>query len=107
MQTDALPFGLKAHTVAAMRAVFAGFPEVAEVILYGSRARGNYRPGSDIDLTMTGAGLRLPLLLKIETALDDLLLPYKIDLSIRSHIDNPELQAHIDRHGLPFYRRAP
>ena len=58
-----------------------------------------------IDLCMVGPELTLPLLLKIDTDLDDLLLPYKIDLSIRDHIDNPELAAHIQRAGVSFYRR--
>ena len=54
---------------------------------------------------MVGPNLTLPLLLKIDNDLDDLLLPYKIDLSIRDHIDNPELVAHIQRAGISFYRR--
>jgi predicted nucleotidyltransferase len=49
-------------------------------VLYGSRAKGNYRPGSDIDLTLLGESLNLTELQKIELELDDLMLPYKIDL---------------------------
>jgi len=61
------------------------------VILYGSRARGNYRNGSDIDLALVGKELDLTTLFKVETELDDLLLPYKIDLSIHHKIENPDL----------------
>lgn len=99
-------FGLKPAVIAQMNEVFERFPEVGQVILYGSRAKGTFKPGSDIDLCLVGEGLSLATLLKIDTALDDLLLPYKIDLSIRDHIDNAELQAHINRVGAAFYRRS-
>lgn len=106
MPPDVATFGLKSSAIASMNAVFATHPEVAQAILYGSRAQGGYRPGSDIDLTLVGAALTMPLLLAIENELDDLLLPYKIDLSIRAHIDNPELLSHIARHGAVFYQRT-
>lgn len=98
-------FGLKRDVIDAMGKVFAAHPEVEQVILYGSRAKGNFKPGSEIDLCLVGPALTLPSLLRIDTDLDDLLLPYKIDLSIRDHIDNPELLAHIQRTGVSFYRR--
>jgi uncharacterized protein len=98
-------FGLERDVVDAMGKVFAAYPEVEQVILYGSRAKGSFKPGSDIDLCLVGPDLTLPSLLTIDTELDDLLLPYKIDLSIRDHIDNPQLLAHIQRAGVSFYRR--
>ena len=76
-----------------------------KAILYGSRAKGNFKRGSDIDLCLVGARLSMALLLNIDNQLDDLLLPYKIDLSIRDHIDNPDLHSHIERIGTDFYRR--
>ncbi|WP_298438887.1 nucleotidyltransferase domain-containing protein [Geobacter sp.] len=51
------PFGLKRSTVGKITGVFAAVPEIEEVILYGSRAKGNYRKGSDIDLTIKGKGV--------------------------------------------------
>ena len=107
MQTEntSPAFGLKRDVIDAMAKVFAAYPEVEQVILYGSRAKGNFKPGSDIDLCLVGSDLTLPSLLKIDTDLDDLLLPYKIDLAIRDHIDNPQLLAHIQRAGVSFYRR--
>jgi predicted nucleotidyltransferase len=99
-----MKFGLKQETIDAINSVFANFPQVKEVILYGSRAKGNYHSGSDIDLTMNGEELDFNTQYRIEHVLDDLLLPYKIDLSIRNHIDNPELLNHIERVGLMFYK---
>jgi predicted nucleotidyltransferase len=60
-------------------------------VLYGSRAKGNYRRGSDIDLTLWGE-ISFPALLNLHTALDDLLLPWMIDLSIYDRLENPALQ---------------
>lgn len=98
-----LRFGLPAHTISAIQNVFARHPAVQQVVLYGSRAKGNYRPGSDIDLSILGDGVSLSELFSLESELDDLLLPYKIDLSLYRQIDNPELLEHIQRVGVPFY----
>ena len=99
-----LDFGLKKETIDAINGVFRQFPEVESAVIYGSRAKGNFRPNSDIDLTIKGSRLDLTSLLRIETALDELLLPYKIDVSIFHHIENKELLEHINRVGLVFYK---
>ncbi len=96
-------YGLKNETIKKINEVLAQFPEVEEAILYGSRAKGNYKAGSDIDLTLNGKKLNLKLLNKISLALDDLLLPYTLDISIYRHISNPDLIEHIDRVGKVFY----
>lgn len=98
-----MPYGLSSQTIQAIQDVLAKFPQVEKAILYGSRAKGNYRTGSDIDLTLSGKDLNTALLLRIETELDDLLLPYTIDISLFRHIENPDLVAHIDRVGVNFY----
>ena len=98
-------FGLKDSVVRKMQRVFSNYPEILEVVLYGSRAAGNFRPGSDIDLTLKGEILDLKQQNAIENDLDDLLLPYEIDLSIYQQIDNPQLLEHIKRVGTVFYQR--
>jgi len=99
-------FGLKENTIAQINTVFAKYPQVESVILYGSRAKGNYKPGSDIDLTLTGDEVDLSLIHKIELDLDDLLLPYTLELSAYRHLNNPDLLDHIDRVGKLFYLAA-
>jgi predicted nucleotidyltransferase len=81
------------------------FLQQRPTVLYGSRAKGNYPPTSDIDLTLLGENLNLSVLLEKENELDDLLLPYTIDCSIYRHIVNPSLLAHIERVGKVFYTR--
>jgi len=97
-------FGLGEVVIAAVQGVFALHPEVDEVILYGSRAKGNYKVGSDIDLTMKGERLGSALLSTINQELYDLSIPYMVDLSILSNITNPKLVGHIERVGMVFYK---
>lgn len=98
-----MKFGLKQKTIDQINAVFEQHPQIEKVIIYGSRAKGNYRTGSDIDLTVFSNTTDLNFLHKIENELDDLLLPYMIDLSIYSQIQNQDLKDHIDRIGQIFY----
>lgn len=102
---NGLPFGLPLVAVEKIRSIFASHPEVERSVLYGSRAKGNYKTGSDIDLTMYGDDLNHSLLLKILDELDELLLPWMIDLSIFRQIDNESLREHIERVGVVFYER--
>ena len=79
---------------------------VQKVLLYGSRAKGNYRNGSDLDLTLIGANISYAQLSKIDIQIDDLLLPYSFDISIFKDIENLDLIDHINRVGLIFYERS-
>lgn len=72
-------------------------------MLYGSRAKGNYRTGSDIDLAIVGSQFSDEQLVKLETCLDDLLLPYTIDITRFESIENPDLIEHIRRVAKTFY----
>lgn len=96
-------YGLPFSAVASLRSVFSRWNGIESVWLYGSRAKGNYRHGSDIDLTIKGGGLRLSDLLAIENEIDDLLLPWSVDLSLFDDVDNDALREHIERVGVLFY----
>ncbi len=98
-------FGLDKKTIEKINEVFSKFSQIEQVIIYGSRAKGNYKNGSDIDLTLIESNLNFSELLAIENQLDDLLLPYKIDLSQKRIISNQKLIEHIERVGIPFYSR--
>lgn len=101
-----LRYGLTEDAIARIKAVFAACPEIERVVLYGSRAKGTQRNGSDIDLTIEGEAVSPSQLLRIENTLDDLLLPYKMDISLLRRIDNPDLLAHIRRVGQVFYEKT-
>ncbi|MCY1276480.1 polymerase beta, Nucleotidyltransferase [compost metagenome] len=105
--TAELRFGLPAQAIEKLNGVFERWPQIQRVLLYGSRAKGNYRPGSDIDLSIEGENLSLSQLMAIENQIDELLLPWMVDLSLKHRIDNPALLDHIQRLGVPFYIRHP
>jgi len=71
-------------------------------LITGSRAKGNYRKGSDIDLSLVAPTVGVSDLLKIENEIEELLLPYKVDLSLFHLIENKELVDHIKRIGKKF-----
>jgi len=103
-----MKYGLGDTVIAKIHAVLQKYPQVQRAVLYGSRAKGNYKPGSDIDLTLIGGeDLTLDVLYRIAWELDDLLLPYTFDLSIFHQIDDPDVIDHIQRVGVVFYDREP
>ena len=97
-------FGLPEACVAAVRDVFSRHGHVAGADIYGSRAKGNFRSGSDIDLTLYGEALTSQDLLRIAGEIDDLMLPHRVDLSLHAQIDDESLRSHIARVGKAFYR---
>ncbi len=101
-----MKYGLPDAAIQKICAVLSRYPQVERAILYGSRAKNNYRNGSDIDLTLRGGvDLTLKVLYNILDDLDELLLPYTIDLSIFAAIDDPDVIEHIQRVGVTFYAR--
>ena len=90
-------FGLTASEIEKICSVFERFPDVTQVLVYGSRVKGNYRISSDIDMTIMD-DIDWSLFNRIEAELDDLMLPYQIDLSIFSQIENDTLIDHIDHY---------
>ena len=78
---------------------------VERVLLYGSRALGRQRSGSDVDLCLEAEGMTLAELLELGAELDDLLLPWRIDLQLRHLIDHEALLEHIDRAGFVLWER--
>jgi type I restriction enzyme R subunit len=97
-------YGLKTDVIDKVRTALAGFAQIHSAILYGSRAKGNYKPGSDIDLTLvTDRDLPNNFLNRVLTAIDDLDLIYTFDISLLHQIDNANLLDHIQRVGVEFY----
>ena len=100
-----MKYGLPDQTIEKLSRVFSRYPQIEKVVLYGSRAKGNFRNGSDIDLTIFGTGIDETMLDRIAAEIDDLLLPYTVDLSFFDAIENRELREHIERVGVVFCDR--
>ncbi len=102
-----LKYGLSETTVVQITGALTRFPEVEQAVLFGSRAKGTYRRGSDIDLALVGEALDWRKVGQIDDALDDLLLPYEFSLIEFSKDTDPEVAAHIRRVGIVFYEKPP
>lgn len=97
--------GLTTATVEKIVGVLALFPAVEEAVLFGSRAKGTHKLGSDIDLSLVGEALDWRPVGRIYDALDDELLPYRFSLILFDRNTDPDVAAHITRVGVPLYRR--
>lgn len=100
-----MKYGLKDEHWDALCNVFAKNPRIEKVILYGSRAKGTYKPFSDVDITLVGDELTPKNLSDINNAIDDLLLPYMFDISIFHTLQSDKLKDHINRRGIVVYER--
>jgi predicted nucleotidyltransferase len=93
-------YGLSSETLNTLNSILLKYQDIRQAIIYGSRAKGNYRRGSDIDLALkTGGDFSFTDLLRIGNDFDDSDMPYFVDVLIYDNIANPELKAHIDRAG--------
>jgi predicted nucleotidyltransferase len=98
--------GLSDRTIATLYGIFKKYPGIQRVTLYGSRAKGNYAPGSDIDITLhADDSFTYDDLLHLSGDFDDSDMPYFVDVSIYDRLNSPELKAHIDRVGKTLYTR--
>lgn len=95
--------GIQGQVINEIVDVIKQFPKISEVVLYGSRAMGTFRHGSDIDLAIYGSGLEFRDKLDLSIALDDLDYPYSFDITIYNKIKNDALKKHIDEKGLQIY----
>jgi predicted nucleotidyltransferase len=99
-----MEYGLTERTFNMLNAIFRKYPGVKQAVLYGSRAKGKYRRGSDIDISLkTDDAFTRTDLLHIAGDFDDSDMPYFIDVSIYDRLSNPDLKAHIDRVGKILY----
>ena len=101
-----MKFGLSDTVISELQEVFRRHANIEKVLIFGSRSKGNYREGSDIDLAALGKGLDYNQLLQILTEIDDLELLYSVDLLDYYKIVNTPIGDHIDRVGQVFYQSA-
>jgi predicted nucleotidyltransferase len=107
-QNDVLAgeLGLKDQQLEEIRNFARKYPLIEQVIVYGSRAMGNFRPGSDVDLVLVGKDLKLSDQLAFWNDLDDSYQPYFFDVAILHQIQNDSLLEHIQREGKIIYQKG-
>lgn len=99
--------GLSDAILAELQQVWLQFPQIEQVKLYGSRAKGNFTARSDIDLAIFGQNINRHTLAAIALTLDDSNIPNMVDIHLYSDIKNPLLRDHIDRVGISLYQKKP
>jgi predicted nucleotidyltransferase len=97
-------FGITESDKEEILNILKKFPEVEEAIIFGSRALGNHKPGSDVDLVLKGPVDNIRLTIK-SILNEETLMPYNFDVLDYSNISNEELKKHIDTYGVSIYRR--
>ena len=89
--------GLPPQTLAQIQAVLVSFPQIHWLKLYGSRAMGNYRPGSDIDLAFSSP---IDCTAQLAGAFEELPIPYLVDVTHWESLAHDGLRQHIEQVGL-------
>jgi len=99
-----MKYGLSERTLNTLNSILRLYPGINEAILYGSQAKGNFRNGSDIDLSLkTNEGFTHRDLQHLMENFDDSDMPYFVDVSVYMELSNLDLKAHIDRVGVVIY----
>lgn len=96
-------FGLSEEVISELHGIFRKYPGIETVIIFGSRAKGGYSTGSDIDLAIQGNKVSRELLKAVSLDIDRLGLLYKVDIVDYNQEKNTPLGRHIDRAGKVFY----
>jgi uncharacterized protein len=100
-----MPYGLNIQLFEQLLTFLEKNPVIESATLFGSRAKGNFKPGSDVDIAIKGKGLSLKDVFLIQNQLDDLDQQYLFDIIIYENISEPALVEHIDRAGIEIYKK--
>lgn len=98
-------YGLSEQNLQELRSILSSIPHIEEAILYGSRARGDYKKGSDVDLSIKGSKLTFHDLSLLDDKLYYSYIPYFFDTNSYDQLTNPNLIANINRDGKVVYKR--
>lgn len=100
-------FGLPPFTYETLLGELSRYPAIERAVVFGSRAMGTYRPGSDVDICLFGEAVGWELALTVSGRLNEALpIPYYFDVLVFADIKSPELREHIIRHGRELYRSS-
>ncbi|MEI6758032.1 MAG: nucleotidyltransferase domain-containing protein [Chlorobium sp.] len=96
-------FGIDDKNLHLIRSIFSDFNVINKVLVYGSRAKGNYSERSDVDLVICESNIDRKTVGEILLDINNSNFPYTVDLQIMENIKNRKLQEHIARVGKEFY----
>jgi predicted nucleotidyltransferase len=100
-------FGLTENDIDTIISVLASNENIESAKIFGSRAKGTYKPGSDVDISICGSKITYEDVIKVSTVLnEETCLPYRLDVLDFSSIKNDELLKHIIKYGVIIYKSA-
>lgn len=94
-----LMFGLSDAVIGDLRGVFAKYPEIERVLIFGSRAKGTFKDGSDIDLAVVAPAMSDQRFTQLWGEIDDLQLVFKVDVVHFDRLAQPALREEIMANG--------
>ena len=95
-------YGLSEKHQKIIQNIFSAYPQIQKKILFGSRAKGNYKKYSDIDFAIDGKNLSFSLLSDIKDDFTESLLPYFVDIVLLPKLSSQNLKKHIQEYGISF-----
>ena len=98
-------YGLTERDMQTLHSILKKYDEIAEVKLFGSRAKGNYKQGSDIDLAVMNEEISSEVISDLASEFEESSLPYTVDLINYPTLRHPAFIEHINRVGVVFYER--
>lgn len=102
-----MDFGLHQKDLQEITAILQKFPTIDEAVLFGSRAKGTFKRGSDIDIAIKGEGINHDIVISLSSLLnEESSSPYFFDIVHFDDISEVELLAHIQRVGRCIYKRG-
>ena len=101
-----MQYGLTEQDLRTLKKIFLETPQVEKVILFGSRAMGNYKPGSDVDLAISGSNINFDVVSRLHARLEEQSpMPYFFDVVDLNHLEHPGLAEHIQKQGVIIFER--
>lgn len=102
-----MKYGLSDTSLKLIESALSTFDMIEKAIIFGSRAIGNFKSGSDIDMVISGDGVNYEIVNALSIKLnEELPLPYYFDVLGYSLIESSELKKHIDKFGIIFYEKS-
>ncbi len=98
-------FGLTKRDIDCLFTILNKYPAIEQVHMFGSRAKGNFKSGSDIDIALMNTGITDEMIRLLKADFEESSLPYMVDIINYPLLKNQLLKEHVDRVGVPFYTK--
>jgi uncharacterized protein len=99
-----MSFGLRDADLEYIISALSQFDEIQKAVIFGSRVKGNYKTGSDVDIAIWGKDVTFTTISRLHAILEDESpMPYLFDIVDYTHLTHEKLREHIDRVGILIF----